>query len=237
MTTDYLLEIKRPSLSFLDCQNEAEAEQKVDLYLWQLEKLRLGFVEYLSTCRESAALAFFDELITLKKALMYLGPGKENVTRVYMITREISGSAFPWHGPFQRAQEGVFHSIDLTLEFLRTLSPKDICFNNNWHKQVRTNPSTNSEEPTLESTKPRSELAKKLDEYQDLLSVKNLTVIFGCTPRTITNWERKGWIINVANTSDEKNSIGRKKRGQEKRYRKDAILRSLVLQERYRSMV
>ena len=237
MNTDYLLEIKRPTLSLLDCQNEAEAEQTVDQYLWRLEELRLSFVEYLSTCRESVALAYYDELITLKKALMYIGSDKENISRVCMITWDISDYACPWREGIQRIKEGVLHSINITLDFLRTLSPKDICFNNKRYMQVRTAPSTSKEERTLENMKPRSELAKKLDEYQDLLSVKDLTTIFGCTPRTITNWEEKGWIINIAETSDEVNSLGRKKRGREKRYRKDTILRSIVLQERYRSMV
>lgn len=82
-----------------------------------------------------------------------------------------------------------------------------------------------------------SKLEKRLQDYGDLLSVKDLIEIFGCTPRTITNWEKKGWIVNVAETSDEVNAAGRKKRGQEKRYRKEAIIRSVFLQERYQSLV
>ena len=82
-----------------------------------------------------------------------------------------------------------------------------------------------------------SKFEKKLENYGDLLSVKDLTEIFGCTPRTISNWETKGWIVNVAATSDEVNAAGRKKRGQEKRYRKDSILRSVLLQERYLALV
>lgn len=96
------------------------------------------------------------------------------------------------------------------------------------------------EGPQVEKPTPRNEkpvevnrFAKKLEEYGELLSVKDLTDIFGCTPRTITNWESKGWIVNVAETSEEINVVGRKKRGQEKRYRKESILRSIALQEKY----
>ena len=82
-----------------------------------------------------------------------------------------------------------------------------------------------------------SKFEKKLKDYGELLSVKDLMEIFGCTARTITNWEANGWIVNVAETSEEVNALGRRKRGQEKRYRKESILRSLVLRERFESQV
>lgn len=95
------------------------------------------------------------------------------------------------------------------------------------------------EKPTPKKEKPAEvdKLAKKLEEYGELLSVKDLTEIFGCTPRTITNWESKGLILNVAETSEEINAVGRKKRGQEKRYRKDAILRSVALREKFQEQM
>lgn len=107
-------------------------------------------------------------------------------------------------------------------------------------KRVRTDMEGPQEEkPTLKKEKPVEvdRLAKKLEEYGELLSVKDLTEIFGCTPRTITNWESKGMILNVAETSEEVNVVGRKKRGQEKRYRKDAILRSVALREKYQELM
>lgn len=79
----------------------------------------------------------------------------------------------------------------------------------------------------------KSRLEKKLSDYDNFLTVNDLMAIFKCTRRTITNWEKNDFIKNVARTSDEKNTLGRKKRGQEKRYRKDEIMRSLVLQEKY----
>ena len=82
-----------------------------------------------------------------------------------------------------------------------------------------------------------SKFEKKLQDYGELLSVKDLTEIFGCTARTIANWEKNGWIVNVSETSEEVNAMGRRKRGQEKRYRKETILRSLVLRERFESQV
>ena len=99
--------------------------------------------------------------------------------------------------------------------------------------QVSDTPTAKKEQKPVEVSK----LEKKLQDYGELLSVKDLTEIFGCTPRTITNWEANGWIVNVAETSEEVNALGRRKRGQEKRYRKDTILRSLVLRERFESQV
>lgn len=80
-------------------------------------------------------------------------------------------------------------------------------------------------------------LTKKLDEFGELLSVKDLTEIFHCDRRTISNWEAEGYIHNVADTSQETNSSGRRKRGKEKRYRKDAVLRQVKLQEKYNALV
>ena len=99
--------------------------------------------------------------------------------------------------------------------------------------KVSETPTTKKKQELVQASK----LEKKLQDYGELLSVKDLTEIFSCTPRTITNWEEKGWIVNVAETSDEVNVMGRRKRGQEKRYRKDSILRSIVLQERFESLM
>ena len=87
--------------------------------------------------------------------------------------------------------------------------------------------------PAEEKPRETNKFRKALEDYGDLLSVKDLTEIFGCSSRTITNWEASGLIVNVAETSDEVNVIGRRKRGQEKRYRKAAVLRSIALQEKY----
>lgn len=78
-----------------------------------------------------------------------------------------------------------------------------------------------------------NKLYRRLSEYGEFLSVADLTQIFNCVPRTITNWEKDGIIFNVAKKSDDINSIGHRKRGQEKRYRTDDILRSVVLQEKF----
>ena len=99
--------------------------------------------------------------------------------------------------------------------------------------QVSDTPTTKKEQPPVEVSK----YEKKLQDYGELLSVKDLTEIFGCTARTIANWETNGWIVNVAETSEEVNALGRRKRGQEKRYRKETIMRSLVLRERFESKV
>ena len=80
---------------------------------------------------------------------------------------------------------------------------------------------------------PMDSFAEKLKDFPELLSVDDIINIFHVTPRTITNWERKGYIINVSKTSEETNSLGRRKRGNAKRYRKDAIAKSVFLAGRY----
>lgn len=77
---------------------------------------------------------------------------------------------------------------------------------------------------------------RTLDNYGDFLSVKDLTTIFHCTPRTITNWETKGYLFNVAETNSDTTRAGRKKRGAEKRFRKDAILTQIELQEKFKQL-
>lgn len=99
--------------------------------------------------------------------------------------------------------------------------------------QVSDTPTAKKEQNPVEVSK----YEKKLQDYGELLSVKDLTEIFGCTARTIANWETNGWIVNVAETSEEVNALGRRKRGQEKRYRKETILRSLALRERFEAQV
>jgi hypothetical protein len=87
--------------------------------------------------------------------------------------------------------------------------------------------------PTIKPSIQPSPFQKKMDEYGELLSVKDLTEIFQCVPRTITNWERDGLLVNIAETSTETNKKGNRKRGKEKRYRKETILQSIQLQEKF----
>ena len=87
--------------------------------------------------------------------------------------------------------------------------------------------------PTETIIEQESKLSKRLSEYGEFLTVADLTQIFDCVPRTITNWEKEGIINNVAKKSDEINAVGHRKRGQEKRYHTEAILRSVVLQEKF----
>jgi len=93
------------------------------------------------------------------------------------------------------------------------------------------------EEKGMASRDQETELSRKLNDYGEFLSVKNLTEIFNCDRRTITNWEVEGYLHNVAEISQETNCAGRRKRGKEKRYRKDAVLRQVKLQEKYNAML
>ena len=87
--------------------------------------------------------------------------------------------------------------------------------------------------PTVKPSIQTTPYQKRLEEYGELLSVKDLTEIFKCVPRTITNWERGGILVNVAETSTEVNKNGNKKRGKEKRYRRDTVSQSIKLQEKF----
>lgn len=91
--------------------------------------------------------------------------------------------------------------------------------------------------PTIKPSIQTSPFEKKLEEYGELLSVKDLTDIFQCDRRTISNWEVEGYIQNVAETTQETNSVGRRKRGKEKRYRKEAVIRQVKLQEKYNALL
>lgn len=89
------------------------------------------------------------------------------------------------------------------------------------------------EVPSEPVKEQESKLSRRLSEYGEFLTVADLTQIFDCTSRTITNWEKDGIIVNVAKKSDDLNAVGHRKRGQEKRYRTEAVLRSVVLQEKF----
>lgn len=90
------------------------------------------------------------------------------------------------------------------------------------------------ESSTIQPSKP-SRFQRTLDEYGELLSVKDLTAIFRCDRKTIYNWEKKGYLTNVSETSGETNVLGNKKRGEEKRFLKEAILKRIELQEKFNS--
>lgn len=89
---------------------------------------------------------------------------------------------------------------------------------------------------TLVEAPQVSPLGKRLSEYGDYLSVEDLTKVFGCVSRTISNWEQSGIISSISPKSSEMTSLGKRKRGAEKRYRKSAIIQSTILQEKYNDL-
>ena len=76
-------------------------------------------------------------------------------------------------------------------------------------------------------------LQKTLDEYGEFLTTRDLVAIFRCSTRTIYNWEKEGLLVNVSATNNEINAIGRKKRGQQKLYLKEVVLKNTMLQEKF----
>ena len=94
--------------------------------------------------------------------------------------------------------------------------------------------SASSESPRQENVIHRTPLQKKLEEYPELLTVKDIMDIFQLkTDRTVRNWEKEGLLTNVSEVSTERNSNGHLKRAKEKRYRKEAVLHNLLLNEKY----
>lgn len=89
--------------------------------------------------------------------------------------------------------------------------------------------------PTENTAKSETPLQKKLSDYPELLSVKDITEIFGVSSRTVKNWEDEGYLLNVSETSVEETALGRKKRGKEKRYKKEAVIRNIHLNEKFNS--
>lgn len=69
-------------------------------------------------------------------------------------------------------------------------------------------------------------------EYGSMMSVKQLCKVFNVQSRTIYNWEQKGYITNVNQTSDETTSSGHKKRGEEKRYLTSDVAKSVELRRK-----
>lgn len=82
-------------------------------------------------------------------------------------------------------------------------------------------------------------LGKALEEYGEFLSTAEVIDLFHLSTnndngrRTIFNWEKEGYLINVAPQSDETTSTGKRKRGGNKLYRKDSILKNTYLQEKF----
>lgn len=71
------------------------------------------------------------------------------------------------------------------------------------------------------------------EKYGDTMTVKQLCDFFQVTSRTVANWEQKGLVTNVSETSNEYTAIGHKKRGDEKRYLTYDIATNIELQRKF----
>lgn len=71
------------------------------------------------------------------------------------------------------------------------------------------------------------------EKYGDTMTVKQLCDFFHVSARTISNWEQKGLVINISETSNEYTAIGHKKRGDEKRYLTSDIATNIELQRKF----
>ena len=71
------------------------------------------------------------------------------------------------------------------------------------------------------------------EKYGDTITVKQLCDFFHVTSRTVANWELKGLVTNISETSNEYTAIGHKKRGDEKRYLTSDIATNIELQRKF----
>lgn len=71
------------------------------------------------------------------------------------------------------------------------------------------------------------------EKYGDTMTVKQLCDFFHVTSRTVANWEQKGLLTNISETSNEYTAIGHKKRGDEKRYLTSDIATNIELQRKF----
>ena len=225
--TAYLSEIRTPSIVISNPKDEKLASKEIDDYLKRLEVLRLEFIESLSSCREKVALAYISELHRTQEI---------HSRRLRGVFTFILKDTLP-NNLRQRFLRGMDASIKKALEFAQTIAPQTFVAQNIIEPTIEPEEKELPIEPEKKEPKTESKFNKRLKDYGEFLTVKDLCEIFKSTPRTVSNWETKGLIVNVSATSSETNALGRKKRGAEKRYRKEAILKSVALQEKYNALI
>lgn len=238
--TDYLSEIKTPVINFSDVNNTNQALEEIEDYLKHLDVLRLLFVESLSSCRDTVALAYLEELVDVRKIIIAHTQGKYVPSTPFKhLTRRLPQEVLTNDILRNRILFGLLHSIERAIDFVRVIIPN--AATSFVKEQFSYDPANDlqvdKKTPKQSEARPTSKLHKRLEDYGEFLSVKDICDIFGVTPRTVSNWEQKGILINVAEVSDEVNSIGRKKRGQAKKYRKDKVQEDIALQEKFNGLL
>lgn len=235
--TDYLSEIKTPVITFSDVNNTNQALEDIEDYLKTLDVLRLLFVESLSSCRETVAVAYLEELVDIKKIILAHTQGKYVPSTPFKhLTRRLPREVLSNDILRKRVLFGLLHSIDRAIDFVRVIIPNAAI--PYVEEQLSYDTGENIITPKQTNARPQSKLSKRLEEdYGEFLSVKDICDIFRVTPRTVSNWEQKGILINVAGVSDEVNSVGRKKRGQTKKYRKEKVQEAIALQEKFNELL
>ena len=221
--TEYLWEIKSPRLIVSDINDITKASHEIEEYLKELEKLRLGFIEFISANRDKVALAYYGEL---ERALMILQRRIEGVFSIR--SSQVGLLCDNLKKPLLLNMKA---SLEKTIDFVQSLLPCEAT-----SCSVITSPVA-VEQPSKPKDVPRqSKLRSKLEEYDEFLSVKDICDIFKITPRTVSNWESQGLLINLSEVSDERTSLGRKKRGKKKQYRKDTLIKNVTIQEKYNEL-
>ncbi len=138
MNTQYLHELKQPGIKFTDPANTEVSRREIKAYFKQLELLRLDFIEHISSCRESVALAYFDTMIDIRKMLLcYPKHASGQAGKVLRDWLDVFPSSVV-NNPTLMAQivSGYSKSIEITLDFLHTVSPAEAFHIKEEHKVV-----------------------------------------------------------------------------------------------------
>ena len=214
---DYLNELRTPSVP-LDQEGRINPLE-FNTYRATLDNKRAGFILAVSEMQNKQSVKFIlEELKQVKETIR--GKGVSAVNHNEVLNAIIAGHPeFESFYQLQTIEALLLQSIEKTLSYFGVES-------------------ASSESPRQENVVKKTPLQKKLEEYPELLTVKDIMDIFQLkTDRTVRNWEKEGIITNVSEVSTERNSNGHLKRSKEKRYRKEAVLHNLLLNEKYNELV
>lgn len=214
---DYLNELRTPSVP-LDQEGRINPLE-FNTYRATLDNKRAGFILAVSEIQSKQSIKFIlEELKQVKETIK--GKGLSSVNHNEVLNAIIAGH--PEFEPFyhlQNIEALLLQSVEKTLSYFGVNS-------------------ASSESPRHENAIQQTPLQRKLEEYPELLTVKDIMEIFQLkTDRTVRNWEKEGLLTNVSEVSTERNSNGHLKRSKGKRYRKEAMIHNLLLNEKYNELV
>jgi len=224
----YLDEFQNPSVTWGSKERIVNA-MTLQAYKAELDKKRLGFVLAVTELQNDTSVnVLLEELLQARETVLKRGFVKEDAEKNRVYTNDVLDAIMAGHKVFE-----CFYSLQVIDGILFDSVNKALsCFEAKVKKLEKRN-TVKKESDTDDRVKSETPLQKKLSDYPELLTVKDIKEIFGVSDRTVTNWQRDGLLVNVSEVSEEQTILGRKKRGKEKRYKKEAVMHNLLLNEKY----